>query len=422
MMFLQQNIDQQNKNRMLSSRFLGEASRQLTRRLHYHYHHHYQNGQMVYRRQLAGLPGRIRPPSKTSINQQHHRRRQPQKKYQWNDHWWVDRGPMPEQFYRRHKGTILQPQIAGSEAWAGLAGLTGLNLIVLTMWNPEDGNEDTFNATKKAAMIEWKEWMYQNFTINITNLQQGRFWTLATASISHEDTLHFVGNMFALWLFGFPTYRVIGTRAFYGLYAAGGVACSATHVWHNHFTGRTAPPLSAQERESIMELVRRAQRPKDRGDQGDEEEDDDVPFGYSAQIQQIPPRLRERLMTADRPALGASGSVMAVAAVAAMLFPLDLVQPNPLRAGWVLPVPSAVLLYIISDLVGVTRGGSSVDHAGHLGGLLMGFLYVTTAWYSKAGSFRRILLHSHPATGGKIPLLFRIQQWRRGDNPWKRNI
>eukprot|EP00977_Amphora_coffeiformis_P012137 scaffold2992_cov214-Amphora_coffeaeformis.AAC.19 len=130
----------------------------------------------------------------------------------------------------------------------------------------------------------------------------------------------------------------------------------------------------------------------------------------------MPRAFEERLATADRPSLGASGSVMALAAVSAALFPLDKVQPNPFRSGLIIPLPSAVLLFVISDLVGITQQGSPVDHAGHLGGLAMGIIYVTAAWYSKAGSFR--ILHSHP-TGGQLPLLFRIRQWRQGNNPWK---
>lgn len=115
---------------------------------------------------------------------------------------------------------------------------------------------------------------------------------------------------------------------------------------------------------------------------------------------------------------GASGSVMALAAVSAALFPLDKVQPNPIRGvnGLVIPLPSAVLLFVLSDLAGLTQQGSPVDHVGHLGGIVMGIVYVTVAWYSKAGSFR--ILHSHP-TGGQLPLLYRIRQWRQGNNPWQ---
>lgn len=310
----------------------------------------------------------------------------------WDPNSFLDRGPFPENFYKRHNSTILQPQFAGREAWIGLLGLSTLNILVLNLWNPDGFDDET--KTDTIQNKERQEWMTKHFTTNITNTLEGRIWTLATASVSHQDFIHFAGNMFALWMFGFPTYRVIGTRAFYGLYMAGALACSGTHLVHNYLTGRTAPPLSQDE---ITWIERNYEYLHSNG----------AP---------IPRDIEERLATADRSSLGASGSVMALAAVSAALFPLDKVTPNPLRPGLIIPLPSAVLLFVISDLVGITQRGSPVDHAGHLGGLVMGIIYVTVAWYSKAGSFR--ILHSHP-TGGQLPLLFRIRQWRQGNNPWQ---
>ena len=304
----------------------------------------------------------------------------------------LDRGPIPEQFYQRHDSTILQPQFSGREAWTGLLGLTSLNLAVLYMWNP-DGFEDLNPENEQEIVLKskkWQSWMYQHFTTNITNTKE-RIWTLATASISHEDLLHFVGNMFALWLFGFPTYRVIGTVPFYTLYLVGGLACSGTHVMHNYLQGRTGPPLTIEEMR-WLEL-------------------------NAKQDEALPVRIQERLATCDRPSLGASGSVMALAAVAAALFPLDKVRPNMAYGGLAIPLPSAVLLFVISDLSGITQSDSPVDHFGHLGGMAMGIIYVTIAWYAKVGSFR--ILHLHP-TGGQLPLLYRIRQWRQGNNPWQR--
>lgn len=347
-------------------------------------------------RSLKRLPGRL-PPDKSKLPPSTITSRGEQRSIEnsrWDPHSILDRGPIPKSFYQRHNSTILQPQFSGREAWAGLLGLSGLNFLVLTLWNPEEEGSMASSLTNNSVQAkEWQDVMHRHFTTNITNTLDGRVWTLATASISHQDVIHFAGNMFALWLFGFPTYRVIGTRAFYGLYLVGGLACSVTHVAHNFMTGRTAPPLSQDEIAWIEQNYR--------------------PDSEMA----LPPSVQERLATADRPSLGASGSVMALAAVSAALFPLDKVQPNPLRAGLIVPLPSAVLLYVISDLVGITSRDSPVDHAGHLGGLAMGIIYVTTAWYSKVGSFR--ILHSHP-TGGQLPLLYRIRQWRHGNNPWQR--
>jgi len=158
--------------------------------------------------------------------------------------------------------------------------------------------------------------------------------------------------MFAMWLFGFYTYRVIGTAAFYGLYVAGGLACSATHVMHNLVTGKTQPPLTKQERERLELFASE--------------------YGPHA-IDQLPPAITQRLAKADKPSLGASGSVMAISAVAAALFPLDQIRYRNIY----LPLPVAAGIFILSDLSGLFSEGTPTDHAGHLGGLLMGALVRT---------------------------------------------
>jgi membrane associated rhomboid family serine protease len=224
----------------------------------------------------------------------------------------------------------------------------------------------------------------ENFTTNITNFQEGRVYTLASAAISHQNLAHFGGNMFALWLFGWSTYRVIGSAAFYGLYAVGGIACSLTHLVSNFVTGRVQPPLSQDERIQLERIL-----------------------GQVRSVEQlelaIPPAAKDRLRHADKPSLGASGSVMAISAVAACLFPLDRIMFRNVR----LPLPLAVGLYFLSDLSGLTSEESQTDHAGHLGGLLCGLVYVTTAWYSKRGSFR--ILHTM-GTNGQLPIVYRYRQ------------
>jgi len=280
----------------------------------------------------------------------------------------IDNGPVPGFMYVRHNSTILQPQYSGKEAWAGLLTLTGVNFAVLLMWNDENTNE---------------QWMMENFTTNLTNFKEGRVYTPGTASISHQNLMHFGGNMFAMFLFGWNTYRVIGTAAFYGLYAIGGVVCSVTHLVSNIVTGRTQPPLTKYEREKLEHLAEE--------------------LGSMEQLDHaLSPQAKDRLRYADKPSLGASGSVMAIAATAACLFPMDRVLLRNIQ----LPLPIAVGIYFASDLFGLMQE-SMTDHAGHIGGLLCGLAYVTTAWYSKKGSFR--ILHTM-GTNGQLPIVYRYKQ------------
>ena len=280
----------------------------------------------------------------------------------------IENGPMPSFMYVRHNSTILKPQYSGKETWAGLLTLTGINFAVLLMWNGENTDE---------------EWMMENFTTDLTNFKDGRVYTLATSSLSHQNLAHFGGNMLGLWLFGWNTFRVIGGAAFVGLYALGGVVCSATHLVSNIMTGRTQPPLTEHERKQLEHIVNEV--------------------GSMEQLElALPPEAKDRLRYADKPSLGASGSVMAISAVAACLFPLDQIMFRNIRV----PLPIAVGMFFLSDLSGLSKE-SATDHAGHIGGLICGVAYVTAAWYSKRGSFR--ILHTM-GTNGQLPIVYRYKQ------------
>lgn len=272
----------------------------------------------------------------------------------------ADLGPIPKSFYLRHESTILKPRSSGSSAWAGLMSLTGINLVVFGLWNEPDQDE---------------EWMMENFTADIANTIE-RPWSLVTASISHQSFLHIAGNMFAMWLFGFSTYRVIGAVEFAKVYVLGGLSCSATHVLQNIAAGKTQSPLSKNERDRLQRMAE---------SQGIQSTKD------------LPPQIRERLFHADKPSLGASGSCMAISAVAAALFPLDNVRLNPRM--FYMPLPVAVGMFIASDLIGITQDGSPTDHAGHLGGLLFGSLYAYSSWYS-----------GRWGVAGQLPIIYRFKQ------------
>eukprot|EP00808_Paulinella_micropora_P010037 g276.t1 len=277
----------------------------------------------------------------------------------------LEDGPLPSYLYERHRSTILRPIFPGSHAWGCLLGISGLNVLVFLYWQEDEPRHQA--------------WMQQNFCTNLTNFWEGRLYTVATASISHQDPAHITGNMFALWLFSFNMIRVIGAPAYCIIYLLGGVACSVSHLFSNWSRGKTDPPLTKHEIDTLIKLQT---------------------AGF-----EIPSYMLSRVLKADTPSLGASGSVMAISAASAALFPLDHI-----RVGRVmLPLPIAVTLYVLSDLAGLfLPEGDNVDHAGHLGGLLMGALLITQGWYRQTGIFR--VLHNAP-TGGDLPLIFRLKQF-----------
>ena len=118
--------------------------------------------------------------------------------------------------------------------------------------------------------------------------------------------------MFGLWVFGRAILPLTGERGFVHLYAAGAIVASAGHLVYQYVSGSPAP------------------------------------------------------------ALGASGSVMAIAVVYAALFPR-----NTLLVGFFLPMPAAMAvgLFILIDVAGMIGGRGGIAHAAHLGGVAYGLAY-----------------------------------------------
>lgn len=155
--------------------------------------------------------------------------------------------------------------------------------------------------------------MRDNFIVSLDAVTDGRVWTLLTSTISHIDPTHLFVNCLALWVFGVEVWRVVGTRGFLHVYVAGGIVASLGHVAYCALAGSSAG------------------------------------------------------------ALGASGSVMAIAVIYAALFP-----KRTLLINFFLPVPAALAVagYLVLDALGVFGGGDSrIAHAAHLGGALYGLGY-----------------------------------------------
>lgn len=140
-----------------------------------------------------------------------------------------------------------------------------------------------------------------------------RYWTLLTSAFSHIDAAHLVFNLLSLWVFGRDVAAVLGAGRFLHLYVVGGILASFGHVLFQGLTG------------------------------------------------------------AVEPALGASGSIMAIAVVFAAMFP-----QRRLLLQFLIPVPAAlaVALYVLLDLIGAVSGsGTHIAHAAHLGGAAYGLFY-----------------------------------------------
>lgn len=156
------------------------------------------------------------------------------------------------------------------------------------------------------------DWMQDQFTVSLGGIQQLRLWTLLTSAVSHYQPMHLAFNLYAFWIFSRPLLRALGWRAVVSLYVVGGIVASIGHVSYNYFASN------------------------------------------------------------DVPALGASGSVMALGVVFAALFPkvrLALFFLFPMTAR------TAFAAFFVIDVLGMVGGAGGIAHAAHIGGAVYGSVY-----------------------------------------------
>lgn len=149
-----------------------------------------------------------------------------------------------------------------------------------------------------------------------------RLWQPFTYIFMHGGILHLLLNMLFLWMFGADLERTWGTKRFYSYFFTCGVGAGLINVL-------------------VKTLI--------------------DPHGIG---------------TATVPTIGASGAIFGVLLAAAIVFP-D-------RQVWLIPfpvsLPMRVYVLIMGALefyFGLTSGsGDSVSHVCHLGGMLVGYIYI----------------------------------------------
>jgi membrane associated rhomboid family serine protease len=147
-------------------------------------------------------------------------------------------------------------------------------------------------------------------------------WQAATYMFVHRELFHLLFNMLALWMFGTELERMWGQTRFLKFYAICGVGAAVTTI--------------------LASLL---------------------PFAFASPIYYS--------MT-----IGASGAVYGLLLAWAMLFP-----DRPILMFMLFPVPAKVFVLVmgaISLWLSVTSSGGGVAHITHLGGLVAGYLYLSS--------------------------------------------
>ncbi|MEK6630311.1 MAG: rhomboid family intramembrane serine protease [Acidobacteriota bacterium] len=144
-------------------------------------------------------------------------------------------------------------------------------------------------------------------------------WQPVTYMFQHGGLFHLLFNMLALWMFGVELERQWGTRFFMTYYFVTGVGAALTTV--------------------LVSLL---------------------PFGFA-----------ESLYVSVT--VGASGAIYGLLLAYAWSYP-----DRPLYMYLLFPIPAKVFVLIMGAIsfLSATSGGDGIAHATHLGGLVVGYLYL----------------------------------------------
>lgn len=180
----------------------------------------------------------------------------------------------------------------------------------------------------------------KHFVVSLESLRAGRLWTALTAAFSQSDTMHLASNMITLYFFGSDIGRIFGGKKLLLLYLAGGIAGSLAHCGQAYY--------------KEQKLLR-----------GRKSSDKRVYWGLNSALSSG--------YGSSKGALGASAAVSAISIVDIALFPTRTILLYGL-----IPLPAALLglLWLWNDIGGTLDGtGSTIAHAGHLGGAATGLAF-----------------------------------------------
>jgi membrane associated rhomboid family serine protease len=161
-------------------------------------------------------------------------------------------------------------------------------------------------------------------------------WQPVTYMFEHGGMFHLLFNMLALWMFGVELERLWGTRLFARYYFITGIGAAATTM--------------------LASLL---------------------PFSFADAIY-------------GSVTVGASGAIYGLLLAYAMTYP-----NRPIYIYLVFPIPAKIFVLIIgaiSFLSSMTDTGGGVAHATHLGGLVVGYLYLAGRGGQMGSTIRSQLL------------------------------
>ena len=211
-----------------------------------------------------------------------------------------------------------------------------------------------------------------NININLEPLLAGYFplspnfksWQIITHMFMHGSILHIAFNMMTLWSFGPVLEQVLGQKKFIILYFAAGLGGFALYnIWNYYEVSQVTSFLSSQAYD-IHEIYKYA----------DNNYSGEMPISSNSEA--VRDAAQKLFIILKTPMVGASGAIFGVIAAFSTLFPdaklMFMFIPFPIKAKYLTPI-----IIVVSIFLGFGQfSGDNIAHFAHLGGALIGFLYI----------------------------------------------
>lgn len=181
-------------------------------------------------------------------------------------------------------------------------------------------------------------------------------YQLISHMFMHGDIWHLFFNMFALYMFGKILEEVWGQKRFFIYYFITGLGAALLHLLVINF--EVSSLMSQMSAEQVNLVL---------SDGGD------ILFNQGKNY--VDPQMRDLNLMINTPTVGASGAVYGLLLAFGMMFPNVLLYVYfaiPIKAKYLVMIFTGIELY----LGFMNRSGDNVAHFAHLGGMLIGLIFV----------------------------------------------
>ena len=208
--------------------------------------------------------------------------------------------------------------------------------------------------------------------LNLESLLAGYFplspnfqsWQIITHMFMHGSVMHILFNMLTLYSFGPVLEQVLGEKKFLILYFAAGLGGFALYnIWNYYEVSQLTNFLSSNNFD-IHQIYKTVNY------------DHIEYYPNFSNNENINGEAQQLFGILRTPMVGASGAIFGVIAAFSTLFPdaklMFMFIPFPIKAKYLTPV-----IIVISLFLGFGQfSGDNIAHFAHLGGALIGFLYI----------------------------------------------